>query len=69
MHLTLRFLHASLADLTFHSIASLLITLTVMNKGHYMYLWYIVLVFSGPQVVFDVLNLAMVLCLGRKRRW
>lgn len=57
------------ADLTFHSIASLLITLTVMNKEHYLYLWYIVLVFSGPQVVLDLWNLTTVLCLGRKRRW
>lgn len=38
------------ADITFHSVAGLLLALTVINKGHFLYLWYIMLIFSGPAV-------------------
>ena len=60
---------ASFADLTFHSIAGLLLALTVINKGHYLYLWYIVAIFSGPQLLADLWTLFSILCIGRKRRW
>ena len=60
---------ASFADLTFHSIAGLLLALTVINKGHYLYLWYITLVFSGPQLLADLGTLLSLLLIGRKRRY
>ena len=56
-------------DLTFHSVSGLLLALTVINKGHYLYLWYIVLVFSAPQLLVDSWTLFSLLVVGRKRRW
>jgi hypothetical protein len=47
----------------------LLIALTVLNKGHFLYLWYIVLVFSGPQVVVDAGTFIVTCVIGGKRRW
>ena len=49
--------------------AGILLALTVINKGHYLYLWYIVLVFSGPQLLADTWMLLSLLFIGRKRRW
>ena len=37
-------------------------------KGHYMYLWYVAIFISTPQVICELWGLAAVLFLG-KRRW
>ena len=66
--LSLRCTHAP-ADLTFHAVAGMLVALTVINKGHFLYLWYIVLVFSTPQVLVDVSTFVAACVLGGKRRW
>lgn len=59
----------SLFHLCFHSVSGLLIALTVINKGHFLYLWYIVLVLGSPQLLADVWTLFSLLIIGRKRRW
>jgi len=41
----------------------------VINKGHYLYFWYIVLVFSTPALLVDLWTLFSLLVIGRKRRW
>ena len=56
------------ADLTFHSVASLLLTLTVLNKGHFLFLWYIALIFSLPQILLDLWTLMLTFVIGRKQR-
>ena len=59
------------ADLTFHSVAGGLLALTVINKGHYLYLWYNALIFSVPQLLADVWTMLKLTCggAGGKRRW
>lgn len=44
----------SLFHITFHAVGSVLVALTVMNRGHYLYLWYIVGVFACPQLLCDL---------------
>ena len=60
---------AACADLTFHSIAGMLLAICVINKGHYLYLWYITGFFSGPQLLADAYVFMALLLVGRKRRW
>lgn len=59
----------SLFHLCFHSLSGMLLALTVINKGHFLYLWYIVLVLGSPQLLADVWTLFSLLCIGRKRNW
>ena len=47
----------------------MLLALTVINKGHYLYLWYVVTIFSGPPFLADLWTLFSLVCIGRKRRW
>lgn len=58
----------SLFHLTFHAVSGLLLGLTVIHKGHYLYLWYIVLIFGIPQVVCDTWSIGSHLFLGRRRK-
>lgn len=59
---------AGLFHLTMHSVTGVLLALTVINKGHYLYLWYIVLVFGAPQFFVDAWMLLKTLVVGGKRR-
>ena len=59
----------SIFNLTFHAVGGMLLALTVIHKGHYLYLWYIVGIFSGPPFLTDLVTLFSLLCIGRKRRW
>ena len=59
----------SLFHLTFHSVAGLLLTLTVINKGHFYFLWYITLIFSGPQLLADAWVFLSLILIVRKRNW
>ena len=42
------------ADLTFDALGGLLLGLTVISKGHFLYMWYIVLIFAVPQTLADL---------------
>ena len=59
----------SLFHLTFHSVAGLLLALTIINKGHFYFLWYITLIFSGPQLLADAWAFLSLNIIGRKRVW
>ena len=58
----------SAADIVAHTVGGLLLTLVVINKAHYLYVWYIVGVFSGSQLLAEAYTFTTVLLLG-KRRW
>ena len=58
----------SSTDIVAHALGSILFSLVVINKAHYLYLWYIVIFFSVPQLLCELYGFGSVLLLG-KRRW
>ena len=59
---------AASTDLLCHTLGGLLISAVVIQKAHYVYLWYIFAFFSAVPLVAELAGLTSVLVL-RKRRW
>ena len=57
----------SLFHLIFHAVGATLLGLVVINKAHYLYFWYILLIFSGPQVLCDAFSITSTILRGRRK--
>ena len=55
-------------DITAHSLGGFLLMLVVIAKSHYVWLWYIVGIGSGTQLLVELYGLSSVAIL-QKRRW